>query len=110
MKIILHTRNAKLLSSTIKKKIKDDLNTWATKRDNNNYTLYYHKTKSEQWENDLYIKPYINEANDKLSFVITEIEGIPLEFDPVFGYLMGRFLEILIVHFSKYYTNIEIVK
>lgn len=108
MKIIVHSEDVQLLNSTINKKIKKELSTWDTERDTNGYTLYFHKTKSQQWENDLYIKPFINNANNRLNFQITEIEGIPLDFDPVFGYLMGRFVEILIVHFSDYYSRIEI--
>ncbi|KIA98512.1 hypothetical protein OA88_20480 [Flavobacterium sp. JRM] len=110
MKIILRSENVKLLESTIMEKIKSDLNTWDIKTDINGYRLYYHKTKSQQWENDLYVKPSIDNINGKLRFVVTEIEGTPLKFDPIFGYLMGRFVEILIVHFSEYYSKIEIVK
>jgi hypothetical protein len=43
-----------------------------------------------------------------LYFKITEIDGDPLDFENEFGYLMGRFMEVLIVHFSDDYNEIKI--
>lgn len=81
---------------------------WEARSDENGYTIYYHSTKSGQWEDELYVKPFKDEKNNKLLFYITEVNGEKLDFDPSFGYLMGRFLEILIVHFSVNYSRIEI--
>jgi hypothetical protein len=109
MQIIIHTDDAKKLNSTILNSIKDKLETWEAKKDKNGFNIYYHSTKSKQWENELYIKPYIdNDRNEKLYFRITEIDGEKLDFENEFGYLMGRFMEILIVHFSNGYNKIEI--
>ena len=109
MQIIIHTDDAKKLSSTILNSIKNKLETWETKKDKKGYNIYYHSTKSKQWENELYIKPYSDsDRNDKLYFRVTEIDGQPLSFENEFGYLMGRFMEILIVHFSDYYNKIEL--
>ena len=109
MQIIVNTKDAKKLSSKILEKIKNELETWSFKTDKKGYNIYFHSTKSKQWENELYIKPYIdNEKNEKLFFRVVEIDGKSLEFESEFGYLMGRFLEILIVHFSDDYDKIEI--
>lgn len=109
MQIIIHTDDAKKLSSTILNSVKDKLETWEAKKDNKGYNIYYHSTKSKQWENQLFIKPYGDGGkNQKLSFRVTEIDGEPLDFENEFGYLLGRFLEILIVHFSDEYNKIEI--
>ena len=109
MQIIIHTDDAKKLSSTMLEKMKDELETWSVTKDKKGYNIYFHSTKSRQWENVLYMKPYIyNERNEKLFFGVTEIDGEPLEFENEFGYLMGRFVEILIVHFSEEYNRIEI--
>lgn len=109
MQIIIHTEDPKHLSSIILEKIKNELETWSVKKDKKGYNIYFHSTKSKQWENELYMKPYINsEKNDKLFFRVVEIDGEYLEFENEFGYLMGRFLEILIVHFSEEYNKIEI--
>lgn len=108
MKISLHATNVNTLDSIIKNKIKNELATWEARSDENGYTIYYHSTKSGQWEDELYVKPFKDEKNNKLLFYITEVNGEKLDFDPSFGYLMGRFLEILIVHFSVNYSRIEI--
>lgn len=108
MQIIIHTDDAKKLNSNILSNIKNKLETWEVKKDKKGYNVYYHSTKSKQWENELYIKPYINDINDKLYFRVTKIYGESLDFENEFGYLMGRFMEILIVHFSEDYNKIEI--
>lgn len=109
MQIIIHTDDAKKLSSKISNSIKNNLETWELKKDKKGYNIYYHSTKSKQWENELYIKPYIdNNRKEKLYFKITEIDGDPLDFENEFGYLMGRFMEVLIVHFSDDYNEIKI--
>ena len=109
MKIIIDTKDAKKLNSKIFNAIKDDLETWEVEKDNGGFSIYYHSTKSKQWENKLYIKPFTTDNdNSKLYLIVTEIDGKIIDFEKDFGYLMGRFLEILIVHFSDYYNKIEI--
>lgn len=108
MQIIIHTDDVKKLSSTILNGIKNQLETWNVKKDKKGYNIYYHSTKSKQWENELYIKPYIDNENKKLFFRVVQIDGEQLEFENEFGYLMGRFMEILVVHFSEEYNKIEI--
>lgn len=109
MQIIIHTDDAKKLNSTILNIVNEKLETWEARKDMKKYNIYYHSTKSKQWENELFIKPYINhDTNDKIYFRVTEIDGEILEFEDKFGYLMGRFIEILIVHFSDEYNKIEI--
>lgn len=109
MKITVHTDNIQELSKAIREKIKNKLETWEPTTDSTDgYILYFHSTKSKQWEDELYIKPIQYNDYKKLEFHVTKIDGKPLKFKPEYGYLMGRFLEILIVHFSSYYNNITI--
>ncbi|MDM1499501.1 hypothetical protein ACPDHQ_16870 [Myroides odoratimimus] len=109
MKITVHTNNAQTLSKAIKEKTKSQLETWEHTTDSTDgYNLYFHSTKSKQWEDELYIQPILYDDNKNLEFHVTKIDGKPLKFKPEYGYLMGRFLEILIVHFASYYNNITI--
>ncbi|WP_294287564.1 hypothetical protein [uncultured Chryseobacterium sp.] len=108
MNIIIYSDNISNLNSKLAHKIDNDLKTWTAKSATDNSTLYYHTTKSEQWENDLYLKPFIDKDKGTLTFKITKINGIPLKFASEFGYLIGRFTQILIVHLSDYYSKIEI--
>ncbi|MTH15903.1 hypothetical protein [Flavobacterium sp. LC2016-01] len=109
MEIIIHTDDAKKLASAIFSKIKNKLETWEAKKDEQGYNIYYHSTKSKQWENEHYVKPFVESvSNQKLYFRVTEIEGVKLDFQNDFGYLLGRFIEVLIVHFSDEYNKIEI--
>lgn len=108
MKITLHTSSVVQLSKTIKNKVINELPTWEKGEDKNGYTLYYHSTKSDQWKEDLFIKPFKNVKGNRLNFYITRLDGQKLNFEPSFGYLMGRFVEILIVHFSDQFEKLEI--
>lgn len=108
MKITLHTSSVDQLSKTIKNKILNELPTWGKREDTDGYTLYYHSTKSGQWEEDLFIKPFQNVERNRLNFYITKLDGHKIDFEPSFGYLMGRFVEILIVHFSDQFEKLEI--
>lgn len=112
MQIIIHTDEANTLRLTILKSINDKLKlpTWLAKKDKRGYDIYYHSTKSKQWENELFIKPSLDKnSKEILYFRVTNIDGEALDFDNNFGYLMGRFMEILIVHFSDKFSKIEIV-
>ncbi len=111
MQIIIHTDDAEILSSTILNSIENKLKlpTWLAKKDKKGSDIYYHSTTAKQWENEFFIKPYLDkESNEKLFFRVTKIDGEALDFENKFGYLMGRFMELLIVHFSDKFSKIEI--
>lgn len=108
MKIIIYTKDAKKLKTEINQKIKDSLETWDIENDIDGNPIYYHSTKSKQWENNFFLKPYINRTNSKLTFKITEKDGIPMEFQSNFGYLMGRFIQTLIVNFSDEFCKLKL--
>lgn len=108
MNIIIYSDNVNNLNSNFADKIDNDLKTWTAKSDINNFRIYYHSTKSQQWEDGLYLKPFIDTDKGTLTIEITKIDGIPLKFKSEFGYLIGRFTQILIVHLSDYYSKIEI--
>ncbi|QOW10058.1 hypothetical protein Q73A0000_06615 [Kaistella flava (ex Peng et al. 2021)] len=108
MKIILHTDSVDKLSQSIKNKISKDLPTWEIKLDDKKFTMYFHSTKSGQWEDNLFVKPFKNSDENQLIFYITKSDGKKIDFEPSFGYLMGRFIEILIVHFSDKYDKLEV--
>lgn len=107
MKIILNTNSVKKLDQDIKNKISKDLKTWENKTDDNGYTLYYHSTKSGQWEDDLFVKPFLNIEKKQIKFYITKSDGEIIDFEPSFGYLLGRFTEILLVNFSDRFSSLE---
>ncbi|RDC54145.1 hypothetical protein DU508_23215 [Pedobacter chinensis] len=109
MHITVYTNDAKKLVTTIKEYINNGtLKTWSVHIDSKNHFIFYHSTKSEQWENSLYVKPFGNKLNTEIYFKLTEDDGIPIECDSTYGYLLGRFVEILIVHLSNLYERIEI--
>lgn len=74
MQIIIYTDNAKELSSTILNSTKSK--TWVAKKDKKGFNIYYHSTPTKQWENEFFIKPYLDkESNEKLFFRVTKIDG-----------------------------------
>lgn len=103
----LNTNSVKKLDQDITNTISKNLKTWENKTDNNGYTLYYHTTKSGQWEDDLFVKPFLNIEAKQIEFYITKSDGKIIDFKPSFGYLMGRFTEILIVNFSDQFNSLE---
>lgn len=107
MKIILNTDSVKELHQEIRNKISKELKTWENKTDDNGYTVYYHSTKSGQWEDDLFVKPFLNIEKKQIKFCITKSDGKIIDFKPSFGYLMGRFTEILLVNFSDRFSSLE---
>ncbi|UHO40605.1 WW domain-containing protein [Chryseobacterium capnotolerans] len=107
MEIILNTDTVKKLDQDIRNKISTELKTWEKKTDDNGYTLYYHTTKSGQWEDDLFVKPFLNIEKKQIKFCITKSDGEIIDFEPSFGYLLGRFTEVLMVNFSDQFNSLE---
>ncbi|MFP3595765.1 hypothetical protein [Chryseobacterium sp. SIMBA_029] len=107
MKILLNTDSVEELNQDIRNKISKDLKTWEKKTDGNGYTLYYHSTKSGQWDDELFVKPFLNIAKKQIEFYVTRSDGKIIDFEPSFGYLLGRFTEILLVNFSDRFSSLE---
>lgn len=104
MKIIVHTTKAKKLYDAINSKMnKKELHTWEIKRNNNNDILYNHTP--DQWSDKALIKPIFH--NEKLELIINWWKGnVPDE--KTKGYIIGRFTEILMVHFRDLFECLEV--
>ena len=107
MKIVAFTDKPQQLVNAIDKAIKDEvLKTWGKSSNDKSETLYSHTP--EQWNEKAMFKPSIND--DNVSFVINwwKKDGEPNE--DTKGYILGRFTEILMVHFKNYFQYLEIRK
>ena len=105
MKIIAFTSNSSSLKKTIDKKIEDnELKTWEILKNDKDEVLYSHIP--EQWKERAMLKPNI--LNDRIEFEINwwRKNGEPDEATK--GYITGRFVEILMVHFRNQFTKLEI--
>lgn len=104
MEITVYTKNAKNLISKISKKITDnELKTWDIVQDNKNNELFSHTP--DQWKEKAMLKHNICAENIK--FIICWWEGEEPE-EKVKGYILGRFIEALMVHFRNEFDNIKI--
>lgn len=103
MKIIVHTKSAKSLFDAINNKIeKKELKTWEIVKNAKNQKLYNHTP--EQWSNTALIKPLQHEKGLELG-INWWVGKEPDEATK--GYILGRFTEILMVHFRKYFDFLE---
>ncbi len=106
MKIITYTSNPTALKNAINKKINDkELKTWEIVRNDKNEILYSHIP--EQWKEKAMPKPYV--YDDRVEFVMNwwNKNGEPDE--EIKGYILGRFVEILMVHFRSQFTYLKII-
>jgi len=106
MKIITYTSNSTALKNAINKKINDkELKTWEIVRNNKNEILYSHIP--EQWKEKAMLKPCV--YDDRVEFVINwwNKKGEPDE--ETKGYILGRFVEILMVHFKSQFIHLKII-
>lgn len=104
MEITVYTKNAKNLLSKISKSITDNkLKTWDIIKDSENNDLFSHTP--DQWKEKAMLKSKINTEN--LKFIICWWEGEEPE-EKVKGYILGRFIEVLMVNFRKEFENIKI--
>lgn len=104
MKITAYTNNPFALKNAIDKKIRDkELKTWEILQNNQNEVLYGHTP--EQWKEKAMPKPEI--SKDKVEFEIRWWnDDEPNE--ETKGYISGRFVEILMVHFRDKFTNLKV--
>lgn len=100
MKIIAFTDNAQPLIKLINEKIDSKKNgTWKYKKDEE-AIIYSH---TNQWKN--IVKPCF--YNDRVEFEIVCREKNEEHLESK-GYITGRFVELLMVHFRNQFTNLEI--
>ena len=109
MKIKIITKQPRALLDALKKMMDDqELKTWKVDSSKTNPILFNHTP--EQWLDQVLLKPTINIDNEYLLIEINHWAHIGEPDDKKAGYVLGRFIEILIVHFQKYYEKIEIIK
>jgi len=88
----------------INKAIKSgDLKTWKIVIDADDNILYTHTPP--QWNEEALIEPKV--LQNKVVFEITFWKGKPKPSKETAGYYLGRFTEILLVHFRNYFTKLE---
>jgi|SRR6185312_1148153 hypothetical protein len=103
MKIEAITKQADALYKAINKAITDgELKTWEIVKNKEKEIIYTHSP--EQWRETAMLKPQIKD--DKLVFTITYWSGKAEPAKEVKGYITGRFTEVLLVHFSSYFTQL----
>lgn len=104
MRIDAITLNPTLLQNEIEKAIKEGkLRTWKIVYNDKKEVLYTHTP--EQWNEKAMIKPYYQEGKLRLQISWWTKNGDPGK--EINGYITGRFTEVLLVHFSTYYTQLE---
>ncbi|WP_192822785.1 hypothetical protein [Rufibacter sp. LB8] len=107
MEIHAITAKPESLIKAINKAITDGkLRTWAIVTNDKKENLYTHIP--EQWNGKAMPKPYI--FIDKVSFKISwwNKNGEPEESTK--GYILGRFTEVLMVHFRDHFEHLETYK
>jgi hypothetical protein len=104
MKIIAYTNTPNALKNAIDKKINDkELKTWEIVKSDKKEVLYSHIP--EQWREKAMPKPEI--FKNKVEFNIRWWDDKKPE-ESTKGYILGRFVEILMVHFRDKFTHLEI--
>ncbi len=101
-----HTKNPKGLYDSINSKIKNgELKTWEIKLNSKNEVLYNHLP--EQWSCRVLLKPEIHSHGLKIA--TTYFSNSPEPDEATKGYIIGRFVEILMVHFRGHFTKLEVL-
>lgn len=105
MQIIIHTKDADVLFKAINVKIrKGELKTWEIKLNKENKVLYNHTP--EQWSEKILLKP--NEHNNGLKIITAYWSNKSAPDEATKGYIIGRFIEILMVHFRSHFSKLEV--
>lgn len=105
MKIIAHTKNKQELYKSINSKINnDELKTWEIKEDSEGNFLYNHSPL--QWTDKVLLKPTGHQNG--LQFDVKWWKNNQEPDEATKGYIIGRFTEILMVHFRNLFELIEI--
>ncbi|WP_161531799.1 hypothetical protein [Riemerella anatipestifer] len=103
MKIIVHTTKAKTLYGAINSKIEEELKTWEIVNISGNEIVYTHTP--EQWRGKALVYPLAHK--DGLELEITWWKDCEPD-EATKGYILGRFTEILMVHFRNLFDYLEI--
>jgi hypothetical protein len=104
MEINALTDSPQSLINAINKAINDkSLKTWEVKKNDKGEILYSHSP--EQWSEKAMLKPIIH-AN-KVQFIMAWWTSSSTPGDDVKGYILGRFTEILVVHFKEHFSKLE---
>ena len=111
MSIIVRTSRPQRLLKMIKRAIdNDEVVTW-TQHDDGDFTHC-----AEQWDERAWLRPKVNVEEGKLSFEILFVEGEDDEeedleeeedYDVVYGIYHGRFIEMLLTHFSECFSSVS---
>jgi hypothetical protein len=106
MKILIQTNSPDQLRSIIFKNVEDEkIKTWIIRKDSSGNRFLTHKP--EQWY-DLALIGFDATSNQLEARITWWKDKEPSE--DVKGYYLGRFVEILMVHFNRYFNNITITK
>ncbi len=104
MKIIAYTDSPTVLKNAIDKKINDnELKTWQIEKSDKKEVLYSHTP--EQWNEKAMPKPKV--FTNKLEFDIKWWDDKEPD-EATKGYILGRFVEVLMVHFRNEFSHLEI--
>ncbi|HFK5543595.1 TPA: hypothetical protein ACG0AR_000437 [Elizabethkingia anophelis] len=105
MQIIIHTKDGDALFKAINAKIrKGDLKTWEIKLNKENQVLYNHSP--EQWSEKVLLIP--KDHINGLKIQTTYWSNKPEPDQATKGYIVGRFVEILMVHFKNHFSKLEV--
>jgi len=106
MKIKIPTKSAASLKKKIFEAVEDEtLKTWVIRKSKEGNSYLTHKP--EQWY-DLALLSFLAKT-DSLEINITHWTGKQSSKD-IDGYYIGRFTEVLLVHFASYYDTFEVIK
>jgi hypothetical protein len=104
MKIEALTDNPQQLIAAIEKALKEgDLKTWKRVANSSGETLYTHTP--EQWVDKVLLKP--SALRDRARFTINWWSNRDEPTVEIKGYVIGRFTEVLMVHFRNYFSKLE---
>lgn len=107
MKIDAVSDQPQKLLDTINKAIEEDvLKTWKKLFNDKKEPLYSHTP--DQWNEKAMIKPYL--LDNKVSFRISWWTKNGEPSNEIKGYILGRFVEVLMVHFQNHFRYLEITK
>ena len=106
MEIKANTKNPKKLVEAINGAIQnEDLKTWSIVHNNKQEELYSHTP--EQWNQKAMLLPSI--LDDSVDFMIVWWRDKEPD-EKTKGYILGRFIEILMVHFIDQFDSLTIYK
>ena len=106
MKIKIPTKEAGILKEEIFNAVKDQtLKTWVITVGESGNSYLTHKP--DQWYDEAILK--FSATNEELQINVDHWKGKPHNL-AVDRYYLGRFIEVLLVHFSSYFETFEVHK